>query len=79
MSPGTRVLIVEDDRSISRVVQMQLEHHGLTVLCCHDGISGLEAIPRFRPQLVVLDIMLPRAGRGGRPQGAAASKASRWP
>ena len=59
MSPGTRVLIVEDDRSISRVVQMQLEHHGLTVLCCHDGISGLEAIPKFRPQLVVLDIMLP--------------------
>jgi two-component system response regulator MprA/two-component system response regulator TrcR len=59
MRPGTRVLIVEDDRSIARVVQLQLEHDGLAVLCCHDGISGLEAVPRFRPQLIVLDIMLP--------------------
>jgi two-component system response regulator MprA/two-component system response regulator TrcR len=59
MRHGTRVLIVEDDRSIARVVQLQLEHHGLTVLCCYDGISGLEAVSSFRPQLIVLDIMLP--------------------
>ena len=31
MKPGTRVLIVEDDRSIARVVQLQLEHRGFSV------------------------------------------------
>ena len=59
MRPGTRVLIIEDDRSIARVVQMQLEHRGFSVLCCYDGISGLDAVPKFRPEVVVLDIMLP--------------------
>jgi DNA-binding response OmpR family regulator len=59
MKPGTRVLIVEDDRSIARVVQVELEHQGFRVLCCHGGISGLEAVAKFRPQLIVLDIMLP--------------------
>ena len=59
MKPGTRVLIVEDDRSIARVVQMQLEHSGFSVRCCHDGISGLEEVAKFRPEVIVLDIMLP--------------------
>jgi DNA-binding response OmpR family regulator len=57
--PGTRVLIVEDDRSIAQVVQLQWEHHGFSVRCCHDGISALEEVPRFRPEMIVLDIMLP--------------------
>jgi DNA-binding response OmpR family regulator len=60
MRPGTRVLIVEDDHSIARVVQLQLEHRGFSVRCCHDGISGLEEVPKFRPEVIVLDIMLPR-------------------
>ena len=59
MKPGTRVLIVEDDHSIARVVQLQLEHRGFSVRCCHDGISGLEEVPKFRPEVIVLDIMLP--------------------
>ena len=59
MKPGTRVLIVEDDHSIARVVQLQLEHRGFSVRCCYDGISGLEEVPKFRPQVIVLDIMLP--------------------
>lgn len=59
MRPGTRALIVEDDHSIARIVQVQLEHRGFSVLCCHDGISALQVIPRFRPEVIVLDIMLP--------------------
>ncbi len=59
MRPGTRVLIVEDEPPIARVVQVQLEHYGCTVLCCHDGISALEEVPKFRPEVIVLDIMLP--------------------
>jgi DNA-binding response OmpR family regulator len=59
MKPGTRALIVEDERSIARVVQLQLQHRGFSVRCCHDGISGLEEVPKFRPEVIVLDIMLP--------------------
>ena len=59
MRPGTRILIVEDDHSIARVVRLQLEHHGFAVLCRHDGISGLEAVSKLRPDVIVLDIMLP--------------------
>jgi DNA-binding response OmpR family regulator len=59
MRPGTRVLVVEDDRYIRELVAMELEHRGLEVLCVPDGPSGLEAADRFRPDVVVLDVMLP--------------------
>ena len=59
MENGTRILIVEDDPSISRLVQLELEHRRFTVRCAHDGPSGLEAVPEFQPAAIVLDIMLP--------------------
>jgi DNA-binding response OmpR family regulator len=59
VKPGTRILIVEDDSSIARLVQLELEHRGLRVRCAYDGPSGLEAVTDFDPAAVVLDIMLP--------------------
>ncbi|MCA1716901.1 MAG: response regulator transcription factor [Actinobacteria bacterium] len=59
MKPGTRILIVEDDSYIARLVQLELEHRGMKVRCAHDGPSGLEAIAKFDPAAIVLDIMLP--------------------
>src|ERR671917_1499817 len=59
MRPGTRVLVVEDDRSIARLLQLELEHSGLAVRCAYDGLSGLDAALGFDPAVVVLDIMLP--------------------
>ncbi|HEX8259375.1 MAG TPA: response regulator transcription factor [Rubrobacteraceae bacterium] len=59
MKPGTRILIVEDDSSIARLVQLELEHRGLRVRCAYDGPSGLEAVADFGPAAIVLDIMLP--------------------
>jgi DNA-binding response OmpR family regulator len=59
MRPGTRVLVVEDDRYIRELVAMELEHRGLEVLCVPDGPSGLEAARRFRPDVVILDLVLP--------------------
>jgi DNA-binding response OmpR family regulator len=53
------VLVVEDDRSIARYVELELAHRGFAVRCAHDGPSGLEESGRFRPELVLLDIMLP--------------------
>src|SRR5215213_6512351 len=59
MKPGTRILIIEDDRSIARLLKLELEHRDLKVRCAYDGPSGLEATAEFEPAAVVLDIMLP--------------------
>jgi DNA-binding response OmpR family regulator len=59
LKPGTRILIVEDDRSIARLIQLEFEHHNLKVRCAYDGPSGLEAAAEFEPAVIVLDIMLP--------------------
>ncbi len=59
MKPGTRVLVIEDDRSIAQLLELELEECSLEVRCCYDGISGLEAVTDFEPAVIVLDIMLP--------------------
>ena len=59
MRPGTRVLVVEDDRSIARLLQLELEHSSLSVRCAYDGPAGLDAAAEFEPAVVILDIMLP--------------------
>ncbi len=59
LKPGTRILLVEDDRSISRLLQLELEHRGLAVRSVFDGAAALPAIERFTPDAIVLDILLP--------------------
>jgi DNA-binding response OmpR family regulator len=59
MRAGTRVLVVEDDRSIAGFVEPELERLGFRVRCAYDGPSGLREAREFRPEIVVLDIMLP--------------------
>jgi DNA-binding response OmpR family regulator len=53
------VLVVEDDRSISEFVEMELAHQGMDVRCAHDGPSGLAGARGFSPEVVILDVMLP--------------------
>ena len=60
MKAGTRVLLVEDDPSIASFVEPELEHLGFRVRCAHDGPSGLDEAEMFGPELVILDIMLPK-------------------
>lgn len=60
MKPGTRVLVIEDNRSIARFVELELKHRNFGVRCAYDGQEALEQLEQFRPELVVLDIMLPK-------------------
>ncbi|HET6687784.1 MAG TPA: response regulator transcription factor [Rubrobacter sp.] len=60
MKPGTRILLVEDDHAITSFVGPQLKHRNLSVRCAYDGEEALAQIEQFRPELVVLDIMLPK-------------------
>ena len=60
MRSGRRILLVEDDRSIAGFVEPELEHLGFRVRCAYDGLSGLEEAQKYEPELIVLDIMLPK-------------------
>ncbi|MGC5019266.1 response regulator transcription factor [Micromonospora sp. DT47] len=54
-----RVLVVDDDRTVSDVVCRYLEHAGYRVDHVGDGAAALAAVAAAPPQLVVLDLMLP--------------------
>ena len=54
------ILIIEDDPSILLGVQKNLKFEGYNVLCAQDGEQGLELVFSKRPDLIILDIMLPR-------------------
>ena len=54
------VLVVEDDANILEAVAFNLERDGHDVLRAEDGVSGLELAREAQPDLVVLDVMLPR-------------------
>ncbi|MFE2130846.1 response regulator [Streptomyces amritsarensis] len=56
---AARVLVVDDDPTVSEVVAGYLERAGFTVERAADGPAALEAAARHRPDLVVLDLMLP--------------------
>jgi DNA-binding response OmpR family regulator len=59
LKPGTRILIVEDDRSISRLLELELGHRGIDARPVTDGLAALDAVASFRPQAIILDILLP--------------------
>jgi two-component system alkaline phosphatase synthesis response regulator PhoP len=58
-----RVLVVDDDREIVRLVRTYLERNDYEVLVAYDGETALHILRRERPDLMLLDLMLP--GRDG--------------
>src|SRR3712207_4848054 len=54
------ILLVEDDPTLSETLRYNLEREGYNVVHAADGVVGLEAARRDHPDLVILDIMLPR-------------------
>ncbi|MFN3266634.1 MAG: response regulator transcription factor [Deinococcales bacterium] len=59
MAETARILIIEDDPDISRVLHFELEEAGFMVHTAADGISGLTAAREVMPDLVILDLGLP--------------------
>ncbi len=55
-----RVLIVEDDHKTADIVRLYLEGDGYAVTSAYDGMAGLEAARSEPPDLVILDLLLPR-------------------
>jgi DNA-binding response OmpR family regulator len=56
------ILVVDDDRELVDGVRMVLERAGYRVLQAHDGHQGKQKIYDTRPDLVILDMMMPRMG-----------------
>jgi DNA-binding response OmpR family regulator len=54
------ILVVDDEPRIVELAGLYLRNDGYTVLSAHDGLSALRMIEERRPDLVVLDIMLPK-------------------
>lgn len=55
----TKILVCDDERSIVRLIQVNLEKHGYEIVTAFDGKDGLEKIQSEKPDLVVLDVMMP--------------------
>lgn len=53
------ILLVEDEKSIARFVELELKHEGYDVTVCYDGRSGLEAALEKEFDVLLLDVMLP--------------------
>jgi two-component system OmpR family response regulator len=56
---GPRVLVVDDEDSITELVSMALRYEGFEVQTAASGYGALEQIDEFRPDLILLDVMLP--------------------
>ena len=59
MADKQKILIVDDDNNIAELISLYLVKECYDTLIVNDGESALEKIPEFRPDLMLLDIMLP--------------------
>ncbi len=60
MAETKKILIVEDDRFLSLVLKGKLEKEGFIVLQAFDGEEGLQLIKKELPDLVILDLIMPK-------------------
>lgn len=60
---GNRILVIDDDAALAEMLQMVLRSEGFETAWCGSGEKALEAFHQHRPDLVLLDLMLP--GRDG--------------
>jgi len=57
-----KVLVVDDEKDITALVAYHLEREGFRVLQAHDGLQALDLVKRERPNVLILDLMLPHMG-----------------
>lgn len=58
-----KILVVDDERNIVELVKFNLEKEGFEVVCAYDGFEAVNQARQEKPDLIILDIMLP--GQGG--------------
>lgn len=59
MNTKKRILVVDDERHIVRLVQVNLERGGYEVVTAYDGVEALAKVGEQPPDMIVLDVMMP--------------------
>ena len=60
MPMSNKILVVDDDFNICEVLKLYLENDGYEVKCANDGVEAVDVFKIFDPDLVLLDIMMPK-------------------
>ncbi len=55
-----KILVVDDERHIVRLVEVNLQRAGYDVIAAYDGIEALEKTKSEKPEMIILDVMMPR-------------------
>ena len=55
----TKVLLIDDDRKHSELMQAYFKRFGINLVCAYDSVEGLKKLAREEPDLLLLDVMLP--------------------
>jgi DNA-binding response OmpR family regulator len=55
-----KILIIEDNKDLNNLLYFLFEERKYTVQSCFDGERGFELVQEFRPDIVILDILLPK-------------------
>lgn len=59
-APGARILVVDDEPAVREALESSLRYEGYTVELASDGLAALEALQNDVPDLVILDVLMPR-------------------
>ncbi len=57
---GEKILVVDDDQNICELLRLYMEKEGYNVAIANDGVQALTTYRQFNPNIVILDIMLPK-------------------
>lgn len=57
-----KILVVDDERPIAEIIKYNLQKEGFEVQTVYDGVDAIKMVHKMKPDLVLLDVMLPRKG-----------------
>ncbi|MCG2776609.1 MAG: response regulator, partial [Desulfobacterales bacterium] len=60
MNKNKKVLIIDDEPYIRRVIELKLKARGYQVITATNGVEGLNCFKKYKPQVVVTDINMPK-------------------
>ena len=55
-----KILVIDDEKAIVDIIKFNLEKEGYKVETAHDGEEGIKAVNKYMPELVILDVMMPK-------------------
>lgn len=55
-----KILVVEDERQLAHVMEINLRKAGYDIVCTYDGVEGMEKARSERPDMIIIDQHLPR-------------------